>query len=220
MTPTTSILEAGPQLPHGPHSIPREEIAASQRARLMRALAELLAGGGWSGVTIGALAKRAGVSRAAFYEHFESKEECLLTTYDTFAVALVERMTGELDAEADWSSFVDATLAGYLGALQADPVAAKAFVVELEGCGPRARRRRREAVHGFAAIIGQRHAAMRERDPKLGPLPERVYLGIALGVRELVRETLEDRPDVPVTELAPDIVLWLTAVVEGAPAAG
>ena len=109
--------------------------------------------------------------------------------------------------------------AGYLGALEADPVAARAFVVELEGCGPNARRLRREAVHGFAAIIGQRHALMRERDSALGPLPGRVYLGIALGVRELVRESLEDQPDLPPTDLAPDIVYWLTAAIQGAAAA-
>ena len=170
-------------------------------------------------MTISALVKRAGVSRAAFYEHFEDKDACLFAAYQHFADTLVAAMTADVEDDGSWEAFVDGALGGYLGALAADPVAARAFVVELEGCGPGARRLRRDAVHGFAAIVGQRHALMRERNSALGPLPDRVYLGIALGVRELVRETLEDRPDLPPTDLAPDVVYWLTAAVEGAAAA-
>ncbi len=49
----------------------------------------------------------------------------------------------------------------------------------------------------------EHHEASRRRDPTLGPLPERAYLALALGVRELVREALERDDDAPLTALAP-----------------
>jgi AcrR family transcriptional regulator len=204
------------QLPRGPHSLGRDQVAASQRARLMAAITELLAEGGYAAVTIGELARRAGVSRGAFYEHFGSKEACLLAAYDEFAARLVASMIREVDDDTPWDEFIDAALGGYLAALDDDPVAARAFIVEMDSAGPAARRRRRDAVHGFAHLLADRHAAMRRRDPSLGPLPERAYLGLALGVRGLVHEALEDGSPAALRSLAPEVRAWVTAMVAGA----
>jgi AcrR family transcriptional regulator len=204
------------QLPRGPHSLGRDQVAASQRARLMAAITELLAEGGYAAVTVGELARRAGVSRGAFYEHFGSKEACLLAAYDEFAARLVGSMIREVDDDTPWDEFIDAALGGYLAALDDDPVAARAFIVEMDSAGPAARRRRRDAVHGFAALLADRHAAMRRRDPSLGALPERAYLGLALGVRGLVHEALEDGSPAALRSLAPEVRAWVTAMVAGA----
>jgi AcrR family transcriptional regulator len=201
-------------LPRGPHSLSREDVAASQRGRLLDGCTELLAEGGYGAVTIGELARRAGVSRGAFYEHFASKEACVLAAYDRFASSLVTAMTARL--ADDWHDFVEQILDAYLGSLERDPRAARAFVVELDGAGPEARARRRDAIHAFAALIASRHAAIREQDPSLGELPERAYLGLALGVREMVRELLETDPAPRLTALAPDIRAWINAMVAGA----
>jgi AcrR family transcriptional regulator len=206
-------------LPRGPHSLTREEVRASQRARLTAALTELLAEGGYAAVTIGELARRAAVSRGAFYELFDSKEECLLAAYDEWAGRLVEAMTAGLDDSTPWESFIETTLGGYLGTLEADPVAARAFIVEMDAAGDRARARRRQTLRAFAALVATRHAAIRARDPRLGPLPERVYLGLAYGVRELVHERLAEEREPRLTDLASDVVTWITAMVEGAGAA-
>jgi AcrR family transcriptional regulator len=203
-------------LPRGPHSLSREDVAASQRERLFDACTDLLAEGGYAAVTIGELARRAGVSRGAFYEHFSGKEDCVLAAYDRFAARLVAAMTADLDLDADWHVFIDRLLDGYLSSLEDDPVAARAFVVELDAAGPAARARRREAIHAFATLIATRHAAIRERDPSLGPLPQRAYLGLALGVREMVREQLETDPEPRLSDLAPDVRTWINAMIAGA----
>lgn len=88
----------------------------------------------------------------------------------------------------------------------------------MDTAGPVARARRGQAVRAFAELIRQRHATIRARDPSLGPLPHRVYLGLALGIRELVREELEFNPTAETTQLAPEIVFWIAATIEGAPA--
>jgi AcrR family transcriptional regulator len=182
----------------------------------MRAMVELMAERGYAATTVGELATRAGVSRGAFYEHFGSKEACLIAAYDEWSIGLVEAMTREMSEDTPWDEFIDVTLDGYLRTLAADPVAARAFMVEMDAAGPAARRRRRETIHGFAALLADRHAAMRRRDPSLGPLPERAYLGFALGVRELIREVLERDSTDELQSLAPEIRAGVTAMVAGA----
>jgi AcrR family transcriptional regulator len=215
----TPIIETPPVLPRGPHGLTREEVAASQRLRLMAAFTELMAADGYAAVTIGDLAARASVSRGAFYEHFRNKEACLLAAYGHFAATLLGAMTAAVVDGMHWSDFIDVTLRGYLGTLEGDPVAARAFLIEMDAAGPAARRRRSEGMHAFAAVFAERHAAARARDPELGPLPERAYLGLVLGVRELVREALEQEPAPELTRLLPDLVTWISATVEGAAAA-
>lgn len=206
-------------LPRGPHALSREEVAASQRSRLTSAFTGLMAERGYAGVTIGELAKHAAVSRGAFYENFASKEECLLAAYDEFAAGLLRRMTTGVAEDSTWDEFISKTLDGYLGQLEDDPVAARAFIVEMDAGGERARERRRQAIHGFAALLAQRHRSIQALDPSIGDLPESIYLGLALGVRELVHERLSEQTQPRLSELRPDVILWITAMVEGAEAA-
>ena len=215
MTETITFDPAAP-LPRGPHRLSRSEVASSQRLRLERAITELLAERGWAAITIGGLASRASVSRGAFYEHFSDKLECLLSAYDRWAAGLLESMAGGVTERTTWDEFVDLALDGYLGALDEDPVAARAFIVEMDGAGAEARERRRQAIHLFAQTLARQHQAMRRRRRNLGPLPERVFLGLALGVRELLREALEQPEPPRLDRLARDIRTWVTATVEGA----
>jgi AcrR family transcriptional regulator len=206
-------------LPKGPHALTRDQVAESQRARLKTAITELLAEGGFAAVKIGELARRASVSRGTFYEHFESKEDCLLAAYDDFAARLLQAISTGIGEETSWDDFVAAAIGGYLGGLEEDPVAARAFLVELDSAGERARQRRRDAVRTFAAVLAERHARIRELDPSLGELPDTVYVGLTFGVRELAHERLELEREPKLTELAPDVITWITSMVEGAAAA-
>lgn len=65
----------------GRHGIPAEEVAENQRWRLLGAVAEVLAERGHVGTTSTRVAKRAGVSPATFYQHFDNVGDCLLAAY-------------------------------------------------------------------------------------------------------------------------------------------
>jgi AcrR family transcriptional regulator len=211
-----SALDAPQRLPRGPHGLSRDEVAASQRARLQWALTELLAEDGWAAVKIGPLCSRAGVSRGTFYAHFESREECLLSAYRDWAGTLVSAITVEISPQAGWSSFVETTLDAYLDSLAADPAATRAFVVEMDAAGTVARTARRESLDLFSNVFAARHAEIRTVDPALAPIPERVYLAIAFAVRELIRDELERRGPAELPEIRDDLVFFATAIVEGA----
>ncbi len=218
-TDTDAAIQLGEPLPRGPHGLTREQVEDSQRTRLERAFTELLAERGYAGVTIGELARLARVSRGAFYEHFRDKEACLFSAYDRFAEGLLGAMTAGVTDRTRWAEFVERALSGYLGTLEDDRIAARAFLVEMDAAGPAARERRREGVQMLATMLQARHEAIRRVDRSLAPLPEPVYLGLCLGVRELIRERLEGGDPAPLTDLVPEIVFWVTATVRGAAAA-
>jgi AcrR family transcriptional regulator len=219
---TTSTAGHGPifgtpaPLPRGPHGLPRETVVASQRARLLAAVAAVVGETGYPAATVAAIARQAGVSPNVFYEHFEDKEACYLAAYDVFARALLERVTGEITPDTSLRDFVADALGAYLGTLEAEPLVARGFLLEMDGAGPRARERRHEAYAAFAALIAHRHAELIEGDPSQQPLPALGYLGMVHGVRELACDALEGRIDRKPTELLSDMLEWIIPTLDRA----
>src|SRR5215218_6805837 len=70
-------------LPRGPHHLARDEVMASQRGRMLDAMAQVVAEKGYGAATVADVIERAGVSRKTFYEHFRDKEACFLAAFDT-----------------------------------------------------------------------------------------------------------------------------------------
>src|SRR5436190_446605 len=99
------------QLPRGRHRLTREEVTASQRGRMLEAMALAVRDKGYTGTAVADVVAGAGVSRETFYQHFADKEDCFLaaqTAGDRFAcealVAAISSMVtvrvaaGEFDA--------------------------------------------------------------------------------------------------------------------------
>jgi AcrR family transcriptional regulator len=214
-----TIFDVPAALPHGPHGLSRQEVSDSQRTRLYAAIADVVAERGFAEATIAEIARRAGVSPKTFYVHFDDKLDCMLAAYDAFAAVLLIRMGSRLEPRASWSEFIDSTLETYLGTLEGDPSVARAFLVEIDAAGPRARERRRAAYEQFASLIADRHAEIRRREPALGPIPDRVYLGIVHGIRQLVCDALERKSRPRLRALKPDLRFLIEATVRGAAAA-
>jgi AcrR family transcriptional regulator len=185
----------------------------------MAALAELAAERGYAETTVAEVSRRAGVAPNTFYAHFRDKLDCYLAAYDTLIEVLWTRMFGDLDAGSDWHDVMLATLTAYLDTLEQNPGIARAALIEIDGAGPAARAHRRRAFEQSAALLKNLHQQMRRQDPSLGPLPDRVYMSILHGARELVRDAIESGRPRRLTELAPDILYWITATVRGAGAA-
>ena len=69
-------------LPRGRHGLSREQVEASQRLRLMRAMAEVMAEKGYARTSVADILRRARVSRETFYELFDSKEDCFMSAFE------------------------------------------------------------------------------------------------------------------------------------------
>jgi AcrR family transcriptional regulator len=206
-------------LPRGPHRLTEQQVAESQRTRLMSSLTGLMAERGYSGITIGDLVSRAGVSRTSFYQHFAGKQECLFAAYDRAAAQIAVAITPDFDPAQPWRRHLETTIGRYLDVLSSDLTAARAFLVEIDAAGHAAREHDRATSRAFATLLAQQHAEVRAHNPRLGPLPSRAYLGVVLAVRDLIREALEQEPEPDLRALAPDLATFATAVFEGAAAA-
>lgn len=152
-------------LPRGPHRLAREEVVASQRGRMLEAIAEAVAAKSYAATTVADVIGRAGVSRRTFYEHFADKEQCFLAAYDAGVEVLVATMTSAGEGIADPVRLTRARVRAYLQTLAAEPAFARTFLIEIGAAGPLALRRR-DAVHDvFAAaaadVAPRTSAAMR-----------------------------------------------------------
>src|SRR6185312_6723758 len=99
-------------LPRGPHGLTRDEVVASQRGRMIDAMAQTVAAKGYTATTVADVVAHAGVSRKTFYEHFADREECFLAAYDAavdvLLGAVAERMAAGPSSEIDWRERVRA----------------------------------------------------------------------------------------------------------------
>ena len=94
------------RLPRGRHGIPKEEVLANQRERLLAAAAAVFAEEGYASLSIGAVIARAGVSRSTFYKLFDDKLDCVLAAQRRAVEALGQTITWACAADQDWPSGV------------------------------------------------------------------------------------------------------------------
>src|SRR4051794_7551636 len=163
-------------LPRGPHRLAREIIEASQRGRLLDAIAEVVAEKGYAAATVADVIAHAGVSRRTFYEYFRDKEDCFLAAYDTGVEVLLETVRQAGEGIADPLERTRARVRAYLATLAAEPAFARTFEIEIAAAGPRAQVRRRQVYERFAEVGRQDATEARRAVPGLPEPPEEVYL--------------------------------------------
>jgi AcrR family transcriptional regulator len=144
------------QLPRGRHGLSREQVLASQRGRMLAAMAEAVAEKGYVRTAVADVIERAGVSRETFYEHFSDKEDCFLAAYDAGVEALLEAMDDAVvGSRAGPEKRLDRVLSAYFAGLAAEPAFARAFLIEVYAVGPRALERRAELQRRFVATMAE-----------------------------------------------------------------
>ncbi len=71
-----------PDLSERPAKLPPDRAAAHQKARLQGAMVAAVAEHGYAKTSVGELVRLAGVSKTTFYNHFEGKQACFLSTFE------------------------------------------------------------------------------------------------------------------------------------------
>lgn len=146
--PTVSLLpmvdDANARvLPRGRHGLTRAEVAASQRRRVLEAMAETVAEHGYVRTSVADVVARAGVSTKTFYQQFRDKEDCFLAAYDAGVEVLIDVMRAALEpATDDPLTRFERALRAYLTLLATETAFARTFLIEVYAAGPRALERR------------------------------------------------------------------------------
>jgi AcrR family transcriptional regulator len=189
-------------LPGGHHGLTREQIADSQRERLLAAIAQVVAANGYRATTITEVVKLASVSTRDFYELFDGKEECFLTAFDVLRDHLEELISAAAAGEDDWSHQVIAALRAGLEFFAAEPDLARLCLLESVSATPRIAIRFREAVLACVPALAHGRAELDDPDSML-PETEDAILGgiVSLATRSIIAGDTESLPS-----LLPDFV--------------
>jgi AcrR family transcriptional regulator len=148
----------------GRHAPPPEVRLPLQRDRLLRAAALEFAEHGYAGTGSDSISRRAGMSKATFYEHFANKEECILALFDLAVRTVQEAMArAARQAPSDARERMKAGTRAFLTVLSDHPEFAQTLLVEIIGAGPQAALHRDATLQAFAEMLDAENAAAARR---------------------------------------------------------
>lgn len=176
------MAEGSSRLPAGRHGLPREFIERNQRERILTALVDVVAAGGYHSATVAKITKAAGVSRRTFYEHFSDKEACFLGAYEMVADHVVDSMRAAAASLDDRPQQVRAALATMLRFFAAEPELARLAMVEPLAAGGEIASRHRQTMQRLVEIL----RAGRPRSAEGRALPDVTEETLVGGVVSLI----------------------------------
>lgn len=192
-------------LPRGAHGLSREFVAQDQRARMIDAMADVVAEHGYTEATVAHVLEEAKVSRRTFYEHFTDKEDCFLAAYDAVVSELMEQIGAAIVCDDEWPVRVRTGMAAFLGFLVAEPAFARMCLVESLAAGPDALARYVAAVRSLIPYLqeGREYAAHVEE------LPETLEETLAGGVSAILYWRVAAGQAAELNGLLPDLVYFV-----------
>lgn len=195
---TTALRGAHPlapslrKLPSGRHGLPRELVACNQRERLLEAVVEVVAAGGYARASITGVARAAGVTEAALYQHFATKQDCLLAACDAALGWLLLGLEEAIAAARDWARGVREGLRVLLERVAAEPQLARVCFVELYALDLVGGERRGAALERLAVALRPPAG----NPPNITPVCEEVIAGGVWNAIQsaIVRDAFADLP--------------------------
>jgi AcrR family transcriptional regulator len=205
-------------LPRGRHKLSREHVLASQRARIVSAMLDCTAAKGYAATTVTDVVSSARVSRNAFYELFDDKEECFLAACDESWQALLRALYSQA-VEPTWTEALKKGMRVYLRWWQESPWMAFAYLVELPAAGRRAQEQRDRTYRGFVKMFEALAARARTEQPELPPLRPLALRILVAGITEVVAEELRAGRLDRLHELGDELTAQVIMTLAGDPTA-
>lgn len=209
-----------PGLPRGRSRLPAPDVQASQRERLLRAAVAVIADKGYPAVSVADIVRHAKVSRAAFYLHFRSREDCFLAATRRGGHLLfdaVRQAAQALPPDAADEDVLRAGFRAFLRFLADEPAFARVFYIDMPAAGPVAVERLQNAGFRFAELNAKWHRHARTRHPEWPVVPDEAYQALAGATAELVRSWVSAGKSEALPEREDTLVALHLAVLAGRP---
>jgi AcrR family transcriptional regulator len=209
-----------PGLPRGRSRLPAPAVHASQRERLLQAAVAAVAQKGYPAVTVADIVRRAKVSRAAFYLHFRTKEDCFLAATRRGGEMLFDHVTEAARAMPEDAADEDCLRAGcraFLRFLAGEPAFARVFYIEMPTAGTHSVERLHAAGSRYTEINAKWHRRARVRHPEWPEVPDEAYQALGGASAELVRSWVSAGKTEALGELEDVLVALHLAVLAGRP---
>jgi AcrR family transcriptional regulator len=196
--------QLGP-LPSGHHGLSPEQVAESQRERLLAAVSELAAERGYGQIAITEITKRAAVANRVFYANFKSKDDAFIDAFDAVADHLSDLIAAAAEPLEEWSQRVIAALRVTVEFFDSEPVLARFSLVAPFTATNRITAHCRDRLSSALPYL----AAGREQRPDGGDLPASTEDSLVGGVvAQLSRSAVNDAE---MTAQLPDLVEFVLA---------
>jgi AcrR family transcriptional regulator len=212
--------EGKPGLPRGRSRLPAPAVQASQRERILRSVVAAIADKGYPDVTVADIVRRAKVSRAAFYLHFRSREDCFLAATRRGGQLLFSHVITAVRAlpeDAPDEEVLRTGCRAYLGFLADEPAFARVFFIDMPAAGPATVERLQAAGSRFAEINAKWHRRARIRHPDWPAVPDEAYQALAGATAELIRSWVSADKTEALPELEDTLVALHLAVMAARP---
>ena len=164
---------------------PREDAERSQRERLFAAMVATVAEKGYEATTVADLVELSGVSRSAFYRHFDDKEACFLAAIEAIVGPALTRVAGD-GSTAPGIERARQSFGTLIEMIVAQPAAAKMCIVEVYAAGPEGAAlidRTMRSVEALARdLVGQ--------VPGREKMPDEIVHAIVGGIQKVIHKRL------------------------------
>jgi AcrR family transcriptional regulator len=203
------LPDLGPLL-GGHHGLSPEQVAESQRERLLAAVAGIVGEQGYRAATIAKIVKAASVSTRDFYDHFSSVEECFLAAFEAVVANLEALVANGVEAIPDWPDRVVAALRVALDFFTEEPQLARVCLIEPVSATPATALRFHEAVSQCVPLLSQGRALHSGG----GSLPRSTEDSLLGGAVSIVTRSMLG--GAVLSELLPDLVEFMLSPYVGA----
>ena len=183
---------------------PRGEAERNQRERLFAAMVATVAEKGYEATTVADLVELSGVSRSAFYKHFDDKEACFLAAVEEMVGPTLEKLAGDESAPAGVERAQQA-FAGLFELIVRQPAAAKLCIVEVYAAGPQGAALVDRSMDQATDLAVQMLAQVPGREG----MPRELVRAIVGGIQKVIHKRLYRGQEEELPALAPQLWEWL-----------
>lgn len=193
-----------PRLTGGVGGMTRERVAGHQKARLQGAMVEAVARNGYAATTMRELVTLAGVSKSTFYEHFDNKQDCFLSTFDEIATRLGVSVENAYGLDGDMRERLTAGLTAFMSLAVEEPAAASLATVESLTLGAAGVECRERASLAFEAMLKQSF----DESPSEREVSALTVAAVTAGIRGTAYRNIRNGTPERLPKIVDDLVDW------------
>jgi AcrR family transcriptional regulator len=191
------------RLPPG-RGTPRKKAEENQRERLFAAMVATVDAKGYEATTVADLVELSGVSRSAFYRHFEDKQACFIAAVEAIIEPTLKRLWADETAPPGMERARQA-FESVIGAIVEQPAAAKMCVVEIYAAGEEGA----ALVDRIMESSTDLAAALLEQVPEREGMPRELVRAIVGGVQKAIHKRLYRGQEEELLDLVPQLWEWI-----------
>jgi len=167
-------------------------------------MVEAVSRNGYDGMTLRELASLAGVSGSAFNQHFDSKQECFLATFDEIVALATERIGAAYRSESGLRKGLNAAFEELMDILTEEPAATHLVVVDSLSLGAAGVARRQRLGEIFELMFRQSFA----QEPERGEVSDLTIRAIVGGIRRVVYGAIQRGEFAQLREHVDELLDW------------